>query len=127
MAKNTPKAAVVSSKDRSGTSLFRIMESKLKMEGIFEKGLHLKYLPNVLFISALGIFYIGSIHSGERTVRQTDRIKAEVEDLRADYTTLKYDYMYASKQSEVAKKVALHGLQESSVPPIKIIVEEGEY
>ena len=35
--------------------------------------------------------------------------------------------MFASKQSEVAKKVKKIGLQESEKPPFKIVVEKGEY
>jgi outer membrane murein-binding lipoprotein Lpp len=37
-----------------------------------------------------------------RATRKIDKLQTEVEDLRADYTTLKADIMYASKQSEVA-------------------------
>ena len=54
-------------------------------------------------------------------------IQAEVEDLRADYTTLKANLMFASKQSEVAKKVRDLQLKESLTPPFKIEVEAGEY
>jgi hypothetical protein len=50
-----------------------------------------------------------------------------VEDLRADFTTLKADVMFSSKQSEVARRVKPLGLKESVKPPYKIIVEDGEY
>jgi hypothetical protein len=46
-----------------------------------------------------------------------------VEDLRADYTTLKSDVMFASKQSEVARRVKPLGLKESLNPPFKIVVK----
>ncbi|MCS6975318.1 MAG: FtsL-like putative cell division protein, partial [Cyclobacteriaceae bacterium] len=51
-------------------------------------------------------------------------LQAEVEDLRADYITAKSELMYASKQSEVARKVAPLGLKESLVPPFKIVLKE---
>jgi hypothetical protein len=35
--------------------------------------------------------------------------------------------MFASKQSEVAKRVKKLGLVESQEPPFKIVIEEGEY
>jgi hypothetical protein len=54
-------------------------------------------------------------------------MQTEVEDLRADYTTLKADIMYASKQSEVARRVKDLGLKESINPPYKLVVEKGEY
>ena len=60
-------------------------------------------------------------------IRKINRVQAEVEDLRADYTTLKADLMFAGKQSEVARRVKVLGLKESSRPPYKILIEEGEY
>jgi len=51
----------------------------------------------------------------------------EVEDLRADFTTLKAELMFASKQSEVAKKVKEQGLEESMSPPYKIEIDPDEY
>jgi hypothetical protein len=60
-------------------------------------------------------------------VRKISGIQAEVEDLRADFTTLKSDLMFASKQSEVARKVKDYGLRESINPPNKVQVEKGEY
>jgi phage shock protein A len=75
----------------------------------------------------LGIFYIGNSHYADKTIRKIDKLEQEVEDLRADYTTLKSEYMFASKQSEVAKRVKKLGLVESQEPPFKIVIEEGEY
>jgi hypothetical protein len=74
---------------------------------------------------ALTLLYIGNTHYGNRMSRSIQRLKQETEDLRADYTTLKSDYMEASKQSEVARKVAAFGLVESSSPPFRITVPAG--
>ena len=73
------------------------------------------------------ILYIGNTHHAEKTTRAINRAQSEVEDLRADYTTLKADVMFASKQSEVARRVREMGLRESLNPPFKIVVEKGEY
>ena len=73
----------------------------------------------------LTLLYIGNTHYGNRMNRNIQRLKQETEDLRADYTTLKSDYMEASKQSEVARKVAAIGLVESSSPPFRITVPAG--
>lgn len=124
MAKNTYKI----DQGRSGkSSLFSLIGSKLKMDTLFEHGLPGMYIPHALFLTALGIFYIGNNHWAEKTIRKIDQMQMEVEELRADYTSLKADYMFASKQSEVAKKVKKIGLKESYIPPNKIVVEEGEY
>ncbi|TRX54274.1 hypothetical protein FNH22_19340 [Fulvivirga sp. M361] len=108
-------------------SIFSRLEGLLKMEGVFAYGLPLKYLPYVLFMMAVGIFYIGNSHYADKNVRKIDLLKKEVEDLRADYTTLKADYMYASKQSEVAKKVGALGIKESLRPPEKIVISTSEH
>ncbi len=110
-----------------GSSVFSGIEKKLKLESYFEAGFPVQYVPKILFVMILGLIYIGNTHYSEKTVRKINNIQAEVEDLRADYTTLKADLMFSSKQSEVARKVKSYGLEESLTPPFKIVVEEGEY
>jgi hypothetical protein len=114
-------------KASKGESLFSVMERMLRMDQLFDEGVPTKYLPNIFFIIILGVFYIGNTHWVERTVRKIDKLQTEVDELRADYTSLKADYMFASKQSEVAKKVKSKGLRESKTPPYKIIIHKGEY
>jgi hypothetical protein len=108
-------------------SVFSGFERKLKLESYFEEGFPVQYLPKILFAMFLGLLYIGNTHYSEKTVRKINNIQAEVEDLRADYTTMKADLMFASKQSEVARKVKSFDLKESLTPPYKIVVDKGEY
>jgi hypothetical protein len=110
-----------------GFSVFSGIEKKLKLENYFEEGFPVHYLPKIFFVLVLGLIYIGNTHYAEQTVRKINLIQAEVEDLRADYTTLKSDLMFGSKQSEVARKVKAFGLKESLIPPYKVVVQEGEY
>jgi hypothetical protein len=110
-----------------GTSIFSGIEKKLKLETYFEEGFPVQYLPKILFTVFLSLVYISNTHYAEKTTRQINKAQSEVEDLRADYTTLKADVMFASKQSEVARRVKEVGLKESSKPPFKIVVEKGEY
>jgi hypothetical protein len=107
--------------------VFAGLERRLRLEDYFEGGFPVKYLPKILFVMVLGLIYISNTHYGEKTVRKINNLQAEVEDLRADYTTLKADLMFASKQSEVAKKVRDLNLKESLKPPFKVEVPEGEY
>jgi hypothetical protein len=111
----------------SGTGFFSGIEKGLKLESYFETGFPVQYLPKILFVMILGLLYIGNTHYTEKTVRKIKSMQAEVEDLRADYTTLKADVMFSSKQSEVARKVSTYGLKESLTPPYKVVVEESEY
>lgn len=116
-----------SSSGGGGTSVFSGIEKKLKLESYFEEGFPVQYVPKIMFVMILGLLYIGNTHYAEKTVRKINNVQSEVEDLRADYTTLKSDLMFSSKQSEVAKKVKQYGLEESLTPPNKIVVEKGEY
>ncbi len=118
---------VTKEKSSSGSSIFSGLEKKLKLETYFEEGFPVQYVPKIVFVMVLGLLYIGNTHHAEKTVRKINNIQAEVEDLRADYTTLKSDLMFSSKQSEVAKKVKAFGLKESVSPPQKVVVEKGEY
>ncbi|CAN5459468.1 hypothetical protein BH10BAC4_BH10BAC4_00820 [soil metagenome] len=110
-----------------GTGIFSGIERRLKLETYFEEGFPVQYLPKIMFVMVIGLLYIGNTHYAEKTVRRIDAAQSDVEDLRADYTTLKSDLMFASKQSEVARKVKAIGLKESLNPPTKVVIEEGEY
>jgi hypothetical protein len=111
-------------KTSSTKTVFQMFESSLGLNNVLVKGLPVRQMPKIFFVMGLLIFYIANTHYADKIVRKIAKTKSEVEDLRADYTTLKADLMFKSKQSEVAKRVAKLGLEESLVPPYKIEVEE---
>lgn len=121
MATNTYKIPGKSS--RQG-SFFTWLERFVPVDESLSQVIHVRFLPQIVFICALCVVYIGSRHYAEKKIRTISKLESQVEDLRADYTTLKAEYKYASKQSEVAKKAAAFGLKESDVSPYKIIVSE---
>ena len=110
-----------------GSGVFSGIERRLKLETYFEAGFPVQYLPKIFFVMLLGLLYISNTHHAEKTIRRIDQVQTDVEDLRADYTTLKSDLMFASKQSEVARKVKSLGLKESLIPPTKVAIDESEY
>ena len=114
-------------KKARGFSIFALLDKYANVDALFEHGVPLKFMPHVLFLTGITLFYIGNTHFAEKTIRKIDKIKVETEDLRADFTTLKSEYMEASKQSEVARNVAPLGLIESSSPPYQVIVPADEY
>lgn len=109
-----------------GKGVFSVFD-KFKLETYFADGFPVRHAPKLLFVMVLGLIYIGNTHHVENTVRGISKIQADVEDMRADYTTLKSELMFASKQSEVARRIKPYGLEESNRPPYKIIVKKGEY
>ena len=108
----------------AGKSLFSGLEKRMKLETYFEEGFPIQYLPKILFVLFLGLIYISNTHYAEKTTRAINAAQSDVEDLRADFTTLKSDLMFAGKQSEVARRVKSQGLKESLHPPYKVEVEE---
>jgi len=111
----------------NGKSAFSGLEKRLKLESYFEEGFPVQYLPKILFVVFLGLLYISNTHYADKTTRAIEKAQSDVEDLRADFTTLKADVMFASKQSEVARRVKSIGLEESLKPPFKVVVKKGEY
>ncbi|GHA54552.1 FtsL-like putative cell division protein [Pontibacter akesuensis] len=122
-----PEVVQEPQKKKRGFSLFALLDKYTNVDALFEEGVPLRFMPRILFLTGITLFYIGNTHFAEKTIRKIDKVKVEVEDLRADYSTLKSDYMEASKQSEVARNVAPLGLEESSTPPYQVIVSPDEY
>jgi hypothetical protein len=129
MAENTFRAIQEEPKAPAtqGKGLFAKLERRLQLEKYFEDGFPVRHLPRVLFVFTLGLIYIGNTHYAEQTVHAINQARTEVEDLRADFTTIKAQLMYSSKQSEVARKVKVQGLEESTIPPFKVQVDPDGY
>ncbi len=123
MGENTVRA---NKSTDSGSGLFSYLQKKMSLNALFEGGIPVNYLHKILFLTMIAIFYIANNHWAERMIRKIDKMQIEVEELRADYTSLKSEYMFASKQTEVARKVKKLGLKESHTPPNKI-VDDVEY
>ena len=100
--------------------LFGLVEKVVGKEWLVNSGISVNIVPIAAFLIGVGLFYIGITHYAERMIRDYDQLKQEVDDLRTDFTTLKADYMYSSKQSEVAKRVNRLELVESNKPPYKL-------
>ena len=113
MDKNTYK-----SKKKQG--VFACLERTINLEDASFYGLQGRYMPRLLFLFFMGIFYVGNTHHYEKMARKVSQLEREVDDLRVDYTTLQADYAFDCKQSEVAKRVAKKGLYEVPYPPLKV-------
>jgi hypothetical protein len=87
-----------------------------------------RWLPFIFFLGGLALLYIYNSHQAIRTIRQTDEISREIKESRAEYISVKSEFMYKSKQSQVARRLEETGLKELKQPPIKISYKkEDEY
>ncbi|MEO9474850.1 MAG: FtsL-like putative cell division protein [Cyclobacteriaceae bacterium] len=117
MATNTYK---IPSKSNNRGGFFAVLDRFLRIDQSLAEVIHIRFLPQIFFISALCIIYIGNRHYAEKKIRTINKLETTVSDLRADYTTLNAAYKFSSKQSEVARQAEKLGLKESLVPPYKI-------
>ena len=101
-----------------------LLKRFLNFEGSNKEVIHVRFMSQILFVSILGLLYIGNRHYAEKVVRNISQLEREVEDLRADYTTLKSDYMSASKRAEISRRVARLGLSENKKSPQKILMSK---
>ena len=123
MSQNTFKKKLKeesSPKGRSRKTIFSWMEEKLDVKKVLGEGVPVQLVPPVGFVALLALIYIYSNLRAENRIRQIDKAKQEVADLRADVTTLEAEYMKSSMQSEVSKRVAAIELYELNQPPVKI-------
>ena len=127
MSQNTFKRKLKAGNTGNGGSLktiFTWIEEKLDVTGILGEGVPVQFVPPVGFLVILALIYIYSNHRAESMVRKIEKAQQEVEDLRADVTTLEAEYMQSSMQSEVAKRAAALNIYELNQPPVKIEVSK---
>jgi cell division protein FtsL len=113
MVRNTPKNIAPEAPPKRKFRLFSFFTQQSADPSM-------RILPYFLYVAFFGIIYIANTHYAERNIRKINKLKAEVDELRLDYTTLKSEYMLAGKRTEVAKKAARLGIEESNKPPYKL-------
>jgi hypothetical protein len=86
----------------------------------------MRQLPYIVFLVVLAFVYIANRYHAEKVVRANIELSKEINDLRAEAITTSSELMFISKQSEVSKLVEERdlGLEESVVPPTKIVIED---
>jgi hypothetical protein len=88
-----------------------------------EERLPVKYFYYFGWIVFLLVAYERIGFQSEQYVRNSIKLKKEVDDLRAEYTSIHSEYMKSRKQSVVIDKVKAVGLEENLTPPKKIHIK----
>lgn len=101
---------------KSGASVKTVLEGSLLAEKLHR---NMKF---VLFVAALGIWYISNGYATEKLHRERSELEKEVKDLRSESISAAADLMFIRKQSEVIKRIHKEGLplEESKEPPVKL-------
>lgn len=114
-------------------SLFNWLNRFLPLDKIFgdkvpgqEERVPVKYFYYFGWIVVLLVVYERIGFQSEEYVRNSIKLKKEVDDLRAEYTSIQAEYMKSGKQSVVIEKVKPDGLEENLNPPKKIVLKKEE-
>lgn len=86
-------------------------------------------LPFIMFLTVLGIFYIGNSYHAEKLVRRAKTIEMELKKLQPEAISISSELMQQSNQSEVARLLLEKSLElvESREAPVKIVVRKDQY
>jgi cell division protein FtsL len=116
--------AVPQEEPQAKRSVFSWLDAILNLENLLQSRRNINYIPYLLFITAIGIFYIGNNHQATKTQRQLMQLEQEVTNIKTDYTTLQAKYMMTTRQSEVEKRAEKLGLKAPKKPPYQIQLEK---
>lgn len=91
----------------------------------FSKEIILKNINYISFLVFLGLIYIANRNHAERLLRETIKLKKEVEELKSEQLTISSKLMQISQQSYVEKIMKEQQLElyNSDTPPFKITLE----
>ena len=80
--------------------------------------------PFVFFLAFLAVCYIANGYYADDQVRKVHNLTNQIKELRTRYIVEKDSLVIKSKQTEVAKALAIKqsGIVESVVPPKKILI-----
>ncbi|WP_221389744.1 FtsL-like putative cell division protein [Dyadobacter sp. NIV53] len=122
-----------SKKKKREYSLFNWLNRFLPLDKVFgekepghEERVPVKYFYYFGWVVLLLVIYERIGFQSEEYVRSSIKLKKEVDDLRAEYTSIHAEYMKSGKQSVVIDKVKELGLEENLTPPKKIIIKKDE-
>lgn len=97
----------------------RLVNQVLSGEFLTREGV-VSHLPFLLYLT---LFFLLSIYIGytfDNTEREKVRVKRELEELGAEYKTLKSELETKKRQSSVARSIQQLGLKEPNRPPVVI-------
>jgi len=98
--------------------------SEYKFDFSFDDTKAIKFVPKLVFLTILGVLYIANTYYADRMIREISTLHKEVEELRVDYGSYKYEYIHSSKYAEISQRVRSIGLIENDEPVTLIEVTE---
>ena len=79
-----------------------------------------KFFRYLLYLGLLAFIYIANNYYAENNIRQINKLRKDLKELRYEYINVKTTLMQTEKQSQIAKKLETKGIIKNN-QPIKII------
>jgi len=99
------------------------MEMLFNIDSLTGGEMPMELVKHITFIAGLILIYIYYTMLAEGRMHQIVETKQQLEEIRADYTTQKADYMKVGKQSYLAIAMKRYGLEVSLTPPINVVAD----
>jgi hypothetical protein len=121
MSQNLPRKPQRSSRARNfDFNVFEPLAKWINSKIELEEHLTANFLRKLVFLMFLCTIYIFFQHNFDKLIRNLNNTEQQVKERKAAYISHKSKYLFASKQSEVEKKLEGKGFEKSNDPPIKI-------
>lgn len=137
MAQNRPKKAPEPVKPKEPKyQFYKLVNRVLPLDKVFaetettsaqDERIPIRFFYFLTWLVLLLVTYERIGYWSEQNARKSIKLTRTVEELRAEYTSIKAEYMKSGKQSAILEKVASDSLQESLTPPHKVVVSKSEY
>ncbi|MFK5855884.1 MAG: FtsL-like putative cell division protein [Bacteroidota bacterium] len=79
-----------------------------------------KFLRFLLFLAFLAFFYIANNYYAENNIREINKLRKELKELRYEYINVKTKLLQIEKQSQIAKTLEKSGIKKNN-QPVKIL------
>jgi cell division protein FtsL len=79
-----------------------------------------KFLRFLLFMAFLAFLYIANNYYAENNIREINKLRKELKELRYEYINVKTKLLQIEKQSQIAKTLEKSGIKKNN-QPVKIL------
>ncbi len=104
----------IKKENKVGGAIKEVLGGDLVSTGTF------KFFRYLLYLSLLAFIYIANNYYAENNIREINKLRKELKELRYEYINVKTRLMHIEKQSQIAKKLEKRGIKKNT-EPVKIL------
>ncbi len=75
-----------------------------------------KFFRYLLYLALLAFIYIANNYYAENNIREINKLRKDIKELRYEYISVKTQLMHIEKQSQIAKKLEKRGIKKNKQP-----------